>query len=231
MDTQSSRREDDMTGSKGLARRPRRRKPPLWTNRRITLLTRRWSQGASARQISGELGKGISRDSVLGKIRRLGIFDLSPQGGGRVKRAAATEAPPESEHRAANISSVIYMPRQYKPPDWVVNAIPYVDDPLVDADIPPSQRRSFLQLNHRTCRWPVGDPSSPDFFFCGAEPFQNKPYCEAHCARADRPAKPAVQRAPSTRLRRAMVKFCGIDTYINLGGETAVDIKLEEESR
>jgi GcrA cell cycle regulator len=61
-----------------------------------------------------------------------------------------------------------------------------VDDPAVDADIPRLQRRSFLQLKARACRWPVGDPSDPNFFFCGAQRSANKPFCAAHCRRAYR---------------------------------------------
>jgi GcrA cell cycle regulator len=208
----------------GLVFRPRPAQASLWTDERIGLLKARWSQGASARQISGELGFGISRDSVLGKVRRLGIFDLSPRGGRRVERSVPKETPPKSRYLAINTPTVIYLPRQHTPPDWVVNAIPYVDDPLVDADIPLRQRRSFVRLNQHTCRWPVGDPSRPDFFVCGAEPRKDEPYCAEHGVRACRPAKQAAQR-------RTMLESRGIDTYIKLGGETAVDVELEEESR
>jgi GcrA cell cycle regulator len=54
----------------------------------------------------------------------------------------------------------------------------------VDADIPLPQRRSLLELDRHACRWPIGDPRSPDFLFCGAKPRRGKPYCAAHCARA-----------------------------------------------
>jgi GcrA cell cycle regulator len=58
----------------------------------------------------------------------------------------------------------------------------------------PPQRRVFLELSGRSCRWPVVDPRSSDFFFCGAEAFPGKPYCVAHCTRAYRPAEDATQR-------------------------------------
>src|SRR5438105_2275330 len=100
--------------------RPRPAQASPWTDERIGHLQTRWSQGASARRIAGELGNGISRGSVLGKIGRLGIFDLSPHGG-RVKRSAPQEAPPKSRYLTINAPTVIYLPRQHKPPDWVVN--------------------------------------------------------------------------------------------------------------
>jgi hypothetical protein len=110
----------------------------------------------------------------------------------------------------------------------VTDATPYIDDPLVDTDIPPPQRRSFLELTSHTCRWPIGDPSNSDFFFCGAEPSQHKPYCAAHCARAYRPRQQMSRRAPSARRRRAMLKYRGIATYIKLGGETVAEWAEEE---
>jgi GcrA cell cycle regulator len=71
-------------------------------------------------------------------------------------------------------------------PSWVLEVQPYVDDPGVDADIPHAQRRSLPQLNDRVCRWPVGDPGRPGFFFCGAPRSAGKPFCAAHCQRAYR---------------------------------------------
>jgi GcrA cell cycle regulator len=29
--------------------------------------------------------------------------------------------------------------------------------------------------------WPVGDPKSPEFHFCGAPTEPNRPYCASHC--------------------------------------------------
>ncbi|MGH6959569.1 MAG: GcrA family cell cycle regulator, partial [Dongiaceae bacterium] len=34
----------------------------------------------------------------------------------------------------------------------------------------------------RACMWPVGDPKSPEFHFCGAPTEPNRPYCTSHCA-------------------------------------------------
>ena len=32
-----------------------------------------------------------------------------------------------------------------------------------------------------TCQWPFGDPQDKDFYFCGEQAFENKPYCQEHC--------------------------------------------------
>src|SRR5215208_282133 len=43
-----------------------------WTDDRVELLKRLWSEGLSASQIAGELG-GITRNAVIGKVHRLGL--------------------------------------------------------------------------------------------------------------------------------------------------------------
>jgi GcrA cell cycle regulator len=55
-------------------------------------------------------------------------------------------------------------------------------------EIPVEQRKTLLQLNEKTCRWPVGDPGGGDFFFCGGEAANEQPYCSYHCRVAYQPA-------------------------------------------
>ena len=46
---------------------------------------------------------------------------------------------------------------------------------------------SLMELTERTCKWPVGDPATEDFWFCGLPVQQGKPYCEAHVGVAFQP--------------------------------------------
>lgn len=39
-------------------------------------------------------------------------------------------------------------------------------------------------LKPNQCRWPVGDPDSDGFHFCGQPVFVGKPYCYEHCKQA-----------------------------------------------
>ncbi len=50
--------------------------------------------------------------------------------------------------------------------------------------IPQDKRLNLLQLNEHTCKWPIGDPLTPDFYFCGQHSEEGKPYCEFHSRRA-----------------------------------------------
>ena len=39
-------------------------------------------------------------------------------------------------------------------------------------------------LKPNQCRWPIGDPDSDSFHFCGEQVFAGKPYCYEHCRQA-----------------------------------------------
>lgn len=60
--------------------------------------------------------------------------------------------------------------------DWRVSA--------EDAVIPQGQRRTLMQLNGHSCRWPVGDPGDSGFFFCGGVTENGQAYCPVHRTRA-----------------------------------------------
>lgn len=45
----------------------------------------------------------------------------------------------------------------------------------------------LMELTERTCKWPIGDPATPDFWFCGLPSQAGKPYCEAHVGVAFQP--------------------------------------------
>jgi GcrA cell cycle regulator len=50
-----------------------------------------------------------------------------------------------------------------------------------------ARRLTLMELTERTCKWPVGDPATDDFWFCGLPTLPGKPYCEAHVGVAFQP--------------------------------------------
>lgn len=68
--------------------------------------------------------------------------------------------------------------------------------PKDELDIPPAQRKTMTTLLPNDCRWPIGDPQLPGFYFCGQRKQHGHPYCEFHVRRASTPsrARPAVYR-------------------------------------
>ena len=62
-------------------------------------------------------------------------------------------------------------------------------DPIAfDNVVPMNQRRTLLELTEDTCHWPVGDPGSSEFFFCGGKALGGLPYCAHHSRVAYQPA-------------------------------------------
>jgi len=154
-----------------------------WTDDRVELLKKLWSDGLSASQIAGELG-GISRNSVIGKVHRLGLS-------GRAK-SPSTSVPRQRKPRTHG-----HMMRISRPGIRGNNALAPVhaydteiepEPELIENIIPIGQRCSILDLTECKCRWPIGDPSSPDFFFCGGKSMDGLPYCGYHSRVAYQPA-------------------------------------------
>jgi GcrA cell cycle regulator len=49
---------------------------------------------------------------------------------------------------------------------------------------------SLIDLGRTCCAWPVGDPKSPEFRFCGQPVEDRSPYCEDHKKKAYSGAEP-----------------------------------------
>jgi GcrA cell cycle regulator len=45
---------------------------------------------------------------------------------------------------------------------------------------PESKNLILLELSENTCKWPIGDPMSHDFNFCGNNSNGGSPYCQFH---------------------------------------------------
>ncbi|ABV94349.1 putative gcrA cell cycle regulator [Dinoroseobacter shibae DFL 12 = DSM 16493] len=50
-----------------------------------------------------------------------------------------------------------------------------------------AKKLSLMELTERTCKWPIGDPATEEFWFCGLPVQAGKPYCEAHVGVAFQP--------------------------------------------
>ena len=48
--------------------------------------------------------------------------------------------------------------------------------------IKPTKHITLEQLRPGMCCWPIGEPGTEDFHFCGRPVFDDKPYCADHCA-------------------------------------------------
>ena len=50
-----------------------------------------------------------------------------------------------------------------------------------------SKKLTLMELTERTCKWPIGDPATENFWFCGHPSEQGKPYCPTHISIAFQP--------------------------------------------
>ena len=150
-----------------------------WTDERVENLKKLWADGLSASQIAAELG-GITRNAVIGKVHRLGLS-------GRAKSPSSASPRPRKARSP-------HMLRVSRPAMRGNTALAHAYDfeveqehALVENIIPLGQRRTLLELNEDTCRWPIGDPGSTEFFFCGGQALNALPYCSYHSRVAYQP--------------------------------------------
>ena len=59
-----------------------------------------------------------------------------------------------------------------------------------------ADKTGLLDLNDRICKWPMGHPGEPDFYFCGEPANPGYPYCVAHCGVAYQAQLPRRDRRP-----------------------------------
>ncbi len=184
-----------------------------WTDERVELLKKMWSEGQSASQIAKELG-GVTRNAVIGKVHRLGLSnragaapaaEVKPAKGKPEQKAKPDQkarpeddVPAAAEERPAQPAAVVapvpsparkaIIPAgQPLPPQPSANEISPEALARVSEVEKKAKKLSLMELTERTCKWPVGDPATEDFWFCGLPMQQGKPYCEAHVSVAFQP--------------------------------------------
>jgi GcrA cell cycle regulator len=177
-----------------------------WTDDRVTLLKKLWTDGLSASQIAKQLG-GVTRNAVIGKVHRLGLAGRAAPSRPikritapivRVRPILATQTSQAIDAQVSAIDARAGTP----------TPIAQAPEPLIAAAIPrpvkprPKPARDgeiigVLQLGPNMCKWPIGDPGDTDFGFCGSHCGSSAVYCEEHAAIAFQPAmarRPGVTR-------------------------------------
>ena len=165
-----------------------------WTEERVELLRKLWREGRSAAQVAAALGPDTTRNAVIGKIHRLGLADRSSSAtvapsAPRVRAPRPTRAQPAAACASgAGAGAIIGNVALALAPQLaiVADADPEQHNEVV---VPITARVTLLELREAMCRWPIGDPSSPEFRFCGVKSAPGAgPYCRHHSAVAYQPA-------------------------------------------
>jgi GcrA cell cycle regulator len=165
-----------------------------WTDERVETLKKLWLDGLSASQIAKQLG-GVTRNAVIGKVHRLGLSGRAtpsqPQRtvfkAPRAPRPAVSVAP--APRRAIEPSSI--------PAAQAIQ--PYISEEPGTATV--------LTLGAHMCKWPIGDPSSDGFTFCGRRSEREGPYCTEHARVAYQPQQKKGGRTGATELARSLRRY------------------------
>ena len=169
-----------------------------WTDERVTTLKKLWLDGLSASQIAKQLG-GVTRNAVIGKVHRLG---LSGRAAPSQPARPAFKAPRPARPAATAMPSAPRRVIAAEPaPLPAVAQQPSV--PVFRAEEPGSA--TVLTLGAHMCKWPIGDPSTDGFTFCGRRS-SDGPYCNEHARVAYQPQQTKKKSGP-TELARSLRRY------------------------
>lgn len=166
-----------------------------WTDERVELLRKLWLEGLSASQIAAELANGITRNAVIGKVHRLGLSGRakSVQSPGAPRARAATPRATPQQTRSTPVRTMTAAPMMTRSATALAlqpeaYAAP-VERPVAEVVIPLSEPVTIMELREAMCRWPLGDPATPEFRYCGGRSDVGAPYCSHHSRIAYQPSQ------------------------------------------
>ena len=137
-----------------------------WTLEKVTKLKQLWGKGNTAAQIASIIG-GVTRNAVIGKAYRLNLAVKTVQKKNNFNQVSQDQenAPQlERKTRKSRFNSL-----------------------LLDKNFEPENPKSLEQLHDEICRWPIGHPNEPDFYFCGRKSMKDFSYCKLHILYAFQP--------------------------------------------
>jgi len=142
-----------------------------WTAERVEQLRHCVVTGLTCSEIAAEIG--VSRNAVIGKIHRLGLSSGRPAG------APAQGYPPRASRPR--------VPTQRRLLRLAYAATADGGEPIVlGAAVNSAHPCSLAELAEHKCRWPIGDPTTATFAFCGNDAIAGFAYCTGHARMAYR---------------------------------------------
>ncbi len=146
-----------------------------WTPERIEQLRAHVGSGMTCSQIAAAIG--VSRNAVIGKLHRLGLSSGRPAGA-----SARSDCPPRARHsRGPTQRRLLRLAYAQAPLDEIMSGVVVIS----------THPCSLIDIDAHQCRWPIGDPASTNFLFCGNDAVAGFTYCLGHARMA--------YRAPASR--------------------------------
>ena len=182
-----------------------------WDNTALKKLKALTGKGLSTSEIGKRLG--MSKNAIVGKLNRLGwnakAGGASVAGTSEKKTAAVSKKTEEVVEKRATKKVATKAVKEEK--KVVVKKVAAkAETKPVKAKVEPKKAEEktsarstkvsakdlavhqrivqhsleMANLKPNQCRWPIGDPDSEHFHFCGETVFVGKPYCYEHCKQA-----------------------------------------------
>jgi len=176
-----------------------------WTEDRVGALKKLWLEGQSASQIAKQLGGGVTRNAVIGKVHRLGLSGRAAPS--QPARTTATTfrttrprpaAPAPSQGVTQSSAPRRLEAVQPKPVQ------PAASVPAPMPDLPGTA--TVMTLGAHMCKWPIGDPSSREFSFCGRRASEGV-YCVEHARVAYQPQAKRGGKDGASDLARSLRRY------------------------
>ena len=186
-----------------------------WSDERVAILKKMWLEGNSASEIAKELGN-ITRNAVIGKVHRLGLSNREtnitksrsssskpvknlrrgrpPKENTEIKKRGRPEKIKEPrdfrDTKDDKDQSVTSLANSKRSNDAKLEVVSDLSEETLKNLLNVEQKSkkiSLMELTERTCKWPIGDPATDKFWFCGHESEPGKPYCKTHISIAFQP--------------------------------------------
>lgn len=137
-----------------------------WNDDSIARIKALWAEGHSTAEIGRRMG--VTKNAVVGKAHRLNL----PARPSPIRRIPGekrvTSRPAVRRVIGPTLPALQSMARQ-----------PLAKAPVVLRPVPVQPRPAGRVSS---CCWPLGEPGTPEFHFCGDPTVPAKPYCEEHVA-------------------------------------------------
>lgn len=170
----------------------------IWDDQRnLDLLKAMYGEGASASEIAGAIGQGVTRNAVIGKVHRLKLakrdstIRARPSALGKKGRSGSPGQPSvlSIQHRrdGRNGNGLALKIAKARSEGLTLDDVfGRKSDPGLAEDGVDFTRRirlDDLSLPITECRWCDGDPMTADHSFCGMPVKEGSSWCPSHHAR------------------------------------------------
>lgn len=168
---------------------------PILTSRLRVLFDEGISFSHIAAELSSKHELAVTRNSAIAKANCLGLRRDPPPKTGQTKRLNWTQVrrPRSDPSKNKKLSKILSAGRRIAGSPTQSESLPSTPDAerwlKHDFEIPKRRRKNIWTLGPRDCKYIVGDPATPNHFYCGARKLPTLPYCADHARRCFHPAK------------------------------------------